>query len=332
MRREVCAHLASPATVREVAVLRLPQDQGLGCRGGVAVLEAETGEFGERTVVQLERRPRSGEMLDRGVASPVPRVDQDQMPLAERAALGILPREPDGRRLHHEGRERQRLGVRPVDLAAGERGTPPLELLLELGNDREPLGHDEQLLVQRGEQRRRHRGVGLDDGCLRPRDALWLLAPPDLAEIRLERLLDVGEPLVGLLRLRRRGGRRDDPLAGQLLGVALPHRGGLPDPLVHERLRVGRFVPLVVPPAPVAHDIDHHIAVESVAVHYGEPGGGETRFRVVGIHMDDRRVEPLGEVARVVRRAALARLGREPQLVVGDEVNRAARAVALEPR
>ena len=43
--------------VREVAELRLPQHQrALRC-DGVAVLEAETGVFGERAVVQLERSP-----------------------------------------------------------------------------------------------------------------------------------------------------------------------------------------------------------------------------------------------------------------------------------
>jgi len=45
------------AAVGEVAELGLPQDQGLGRRGGVAVLEAQTRELGERAVVQLERRP-----------------------------------------------------------------------------------------------------------------------------------------------------------------------------------------------------------------------------------------------------------------------------------
>ena len=46
--------------------------------------------------------------------------------------------------------------------------------------------------------------------------------------------------------------------------------------------------------------------------------------------MDDRAVESLREVARVARRAAARRVGREADLVVRDEVERAAGAVAGE--
>ncbi|HZC74875.1 MAG TPA: hypothetical protein VE220_02780, partial [Gaiellaceae bacterium] len=46
--------------------------------------------------------------------------------------------------------------------------------------------------------------------------------------------------------------------------------------------------------------------------------------------MDDRDVEALGEVARVAGRAAAFRIGREADLVVGDQVERAARRVAGE--
>src|SRR2546422_3295149 len=42
-------------------LFRSPQHQRLGRRGGIAVLEPETGELGERAVVQLERRARSEE-------------------------------------------------------------------------------------------------------------------------------------------------------------------------------------------------------------------------------------------------------------------------------
>src|SRR2546425_897941 len=81
------------AAVGEVAELGLPQDQGLGRRGGVAVLEAQTRELGERAVVQLERRPRPGKILDRCMAAAVPRVVQHEVSLAERAALRVLARE-----------------------------------------------------------------------------------------------------------------------------------------------------------------------------------------------------------------------------------------------
>src|SRR5256885_2061706 len=74
------------AAVGEVAVLGLPQDQGLGCRGRVAVLEAQAGALGERAAVQLERRPRPGQGLDRRVAAAVPGRTQHQAAPAAWAA------------------------------------------------------------------------------------------------------------------------------------------------------------------------------------------------------------------------------------------------------
>ena len=52
--------------------------------------------------------------------------------------------------------------------------------------------------------------------------------------------------------------------------------------------------------------------------------------RVVGVDVDDRDVEALGEVRGPVGRAAVVRVGREADLVVRDQVDRAADAVAVE--
>ena len=66
---------------------------------------------------------------------------QDQVPLAEGAPLGVLAGEPYRHALGKQRGEGQRLGVGPVDAALGaERGAAPLELLAELGVDREPFG------------------------------------------------------------------------------------------------------------------------------------------------------------------------------------------------
>ena len=58
--------------------------------------------------------------------------------------------------------------------------------------------------------------------------------------------------------------------------------------------------------------------------------GAQRRLGIVGVDVDDRDVEALGEIARVARRAALGRVGREADLVVRDQVQRAAGRVALE--
>ena len=49
--------------VDEIAELRLPQDDRFGRRDRVAILEAKARKFGERRVVDLERRRRIAEVL-----------------------------------------------------------------------------------------------------------------------------------------------------------------------------------------------------------------------------------------------------------------------------
>ena len=99
---------------------------------------------------------------------------------------------------------------------------------------------------------------------------------------------------------------------------------------VHRRLRVARLVALVVAVAPVADEVDDDIVAEAIAVHHRQPRGGQACLRVVGVDVDDRRVEALGQVGAVIGRASLAWPGREADLVVGDEVHRAAGGVAIE--
>ena len=65
------------------------------------------------------------------------------------------------------------------------------------------------------------------------------------------------------------------------------------------------------------------------AVRHRESHGGEARLGLVRVHVHDREVEALGEVARVARRAAFLRRRREADLVVHDDVDRAADRVAV---
>ena len=101
--------------VDEVAELRLPQHERLGRLLAVAVLEAHARQLRERAVVQLQRRQRLGQALDRADGLPGLGVVQDHVALAEGAALGVLSGQADGGALGEQRRERERLGVRPVD-------------------------------------------------------------------------------------------------------------------------------------------------------------------------------------------------------------------------
>ena len=66
----------------------------------------------------------------------------------------------------------------------------------------------------------------------------------------------------------------------------------------------------------------------SLPVGVGHPRRRQARLGVVGVDVDDRDLEPLGEVARVGRRARVLPLGRETELVVGDDVDGPAGLVA----
>ncbi len=310
--------------VDEVAVLRLPQHQRLRRGGGVAVLEAEAGVLGERAVVQFEARPGAGEMLDRDVGRPGLGVVQRQVALAEGAAHGVLAGQPDRAALEEEGPEGQRLGVRPFDsrLRVVERGQPAIELLGQLGVDREALRRGQQGAIHGAQH------LGLDGGRrlgrLLRRDSLGaavkrrLRMPPAHGGLTRGQVLgDVPGPAIGLF-----GG--DDTGLHQARLITLAHAGMRGDGGVLARLRVGGLVSLVVPVAPIAHQVDHDVAVEPGPVHPGQAGGGKAGLGIIRVDVDDRRVEALGEVAGVDRRACLGRLGGEADLVVGDQVQGAA--------
>ena len=122
---------------------------------------------------------------------------------------------------------------------------------------------------------------------------------------------------------RLRGSRRARPAAGawksssacsasssgdvaaldQRLGVELAHRAALVDRLVHQRLGVARVVALVVAVAPVADHVDDDVLVEPLAVREREPGDAHARLGVVAVHVEDRRLDHLGDVGGVHRRA-----------------------------
>jgi hypothetical protein len=142
---------------------------------------------------------------------------------------------------------------------------------------------------------------------------------------------------ISYARLRSRDELGDVVLAehaflDESAGVQLPHGRVAVDLMRHQRLGVRRLVLLVVTMAPVADEIDDDVVTEPATECHRQPDGCECGLGVVGVDVHDRHVEAFGEVARVTGRAAVARIGREANLVVRDYVERAADRVPAKSR
>ena len=129
---------------------------------------------------------------------------------------------------------------------------------------------------------------------------------------------------------RSTSARRDDAAADQLVGPQLADALVRLDRGVHLGLRVGRLVGLVVAEAAVADQVDQDVVAPALAEREREPHRRDARLDVVGVDVDDRDVEALREVRGPARRARVVGVGREADLVVGDQVQRAADGVAVE--
>ena len=71
----------------------------------------------------------------------------------------------------------------------------------------------------------------------------------------------------------------------------------------------------------IAHQIDHHIAMEMLAERHRHFCGPHHGLRIIGIHMKNRGLDRLGHIGRIGGEAALLRHRRETDLVVDDDVD-----------
>jgi hypothetical protein len=124
----------------------------------------------------------------------------------------------------------------------------------------------------------------------------------------------------------------DDALADELLGIDLERRAMRADLAIHQRLREARLVALVVAEAAIAEHVDDDRLVELLPELRGDLGREHHRFGIVAIDVEDRRLDQLRHIRRIGRGARIARISGEADLVVDDEVDRAAGAIALQSR
>ena len=121
----------------------------------------------------------------------------------------------------------------------------------------------------------------------------------------------------------------DHAFFNQLLGIHGAGAGVCGHLFVHQGLGQRRIVAFVVAEFAVAHQIDHDVFLEGGAVVQRDLGGVAHGFRVVAVHVQNRRAHHLGDVGAIQGGAGVARVGSgEAHLVVDHEVDGAAGAVA----
>ena len=198
----------------------------------------------------------------------------------------------------------------------------------------EPGGHLQQLLAQLaqpiGGHGRAHLGA---------RRAVELVLAGAFAvatvlgrggDLRLQALVQERQVVPHALRLLVDLLLGDDAVGHEPLGPQLRDAFLRLDRRVHLRLGVGGLVGLVVSEAPVADQVDQHVVAELLAEGEREPHGADAGGHVVGVDVDDRHVEALRQIRGPARRARVVGVGREADLVVRDQVHRAADLVAVE--
>ena len=255
--------------------------------------------------------------------------------MKERAAATILTAQTNRMTFIHQGSVCQRLSAAPVQrLLAGQHLAATSNHLRHTRMQSEVRGIREDALTQCCKTIRLHRRTHwltrVDGRVSVPVDGVFVA---DHAQRWMTLLTTFIQRLPILLNHLLRFSSGDHSRTHQLLGVQTTHRRMCTDRLVHQRLRRRRLVSLVVTQPAIADQINDEILVELLSVTQRQPTGEQHRLRIITIDVQNRRLDHLGYVAAVNRRARIARLaGCEADLIVDNDVQRAARAIAARLR
>ncbi len=222
------------------------------------------------------------------------------------------------------------LGHAPIERKLALRHQPPvLDDPLHRGMELEVAGNGRDALAEHPQRLDRQPRIV----TFVPFDSL-VAAPVDL-----ERGFVVGQDrLVGVItaveRLAAGGDHfiaaagRDHALLCQAVRVELARGRQLRNRLVHQRLGHHRLILLVVPEAPVAHEVHHHVLVERHSVIERDLGHEAHRFGIVAVDVEDRHLQHFRDIGAIERRTCVAQVrARESDLVIDDDVHRAPRAI-----
>ena len=256
------------------------------------------------------------------------------MAMGERAAFAVLTGDAHRVAFGEQGSEGESFTEAPVDVGAGLVGFGlRIEESLDLGirsEVRRGLPEHRRDLVQQFARSRRVDGVFV--GRAERTDAHG----PGLTFFDFRRDRRLGAFLRGVEQYVKFGAQGDELAVGGRLGfgqaggVEFRHARVRGDLLVEHRLGEGRFVGLIVAVATIADDIQHGVGAELLAELEGDFGGEHDRVGIVAVGVEDRALGELGDLGAMAAGARLVRIRGEADLVVRDDMERAAHLVALE--
>ena len=91
----------------------------------------------------------------------------------------------------------------------------------------------------------------------------------------------------------------DHAFGSQPRSVQCKRRRMIFDGAVHQRLRERRLVGLVVAETPVAEHVDHDVLAKQLAEFGGDARAMHHCFRIVAVHMENRRLHHQRDIGRV---------------------------------
>lgn len=316
------------SVVGKVTELSLPHNKSVRRRQGVTILEAESTKFAQGRVRDNKLALVLANMLERGVRFLVLLVVEDSVTLGESSTLNILARYSNVMTLRDQRAECESLSSGEINvLAFCDRfrtvGENTLEVLVDVEVIRTAANYltnvIQSLLVN----------VGIVVGKNLSSKFLG----------RLEAIPSGSGPLLGgglvFLRLREALLEHTPDPALVLFNIFLSESTFLQklvdihvnlgnlgrNTLVHKRLGERRLISLVVAVLAVANKINNNIVLELGAPVRGKLTSKVDCLNIIGIDVENRRINGLGDVSAVSGGASKARVGRETDLVVDNEMN-----------
>lgn len=110
-------------------------------------------------------------------------------------------------------------------------------------------------------------------------------------------------------------------LLNELFTVDVSDWFHLVDDLVHQRLGEGGLVKLVMSELSVTDQVDDHVTLELLAELRSKSESALDILHRVGVNVEDRSVDRLGNISSVDARSALAGVSCETNLVVNNDVD-----------